>query len=703
MNNTPLQRILTRRKHLMAEGQRVAIPSLWHDAAAGGAGLLPGDRLAVLAAHRPDPKISWLDHMGYRLAALLSHWHRPLRQLRLRSRIILSLADKHRSLNDEALQGHLRQLAAACRMEREGPGGGGGTLATQEQHRGLAGVVLAVERVYGFTPHLEQVIGALALLEGRMAEMATGEGKTITAAMAAIVAAWRGKPCHVVTANDYLAKRDAELGQRLFGFCQVSAASVDGEMAPQIRAAAYGHDIVYSTAKELLGDYLRDRLALGKGASRTRLALEAARSRGGQGELEGVVMRGMVQVIVDEADSVLIDEAVTPLIISSQHPDDFLDQAARDAVHLANQLHEGEDYTLQRALRHVSLTLAGQARLVALAADLAPFWRHRDRARELVEMALYATRFLIRDQHYVVDDDKVVLVDELTGRLARQHTLSLGMQQILEASQNLPLSPPSEVSARLSFQRFFRLFIRLGGMTGTAEEARHEFGRVYRLLTVKIPTHKPVRRAHWQVVVCRNQIEKYTAIAKSALSLIVAGRAILIGMRSVGASEELYRHMRAVLPRVDIQILHAVNHDQESAIVARAGQPGALTIATNMAGRGTDIALHPSVRDRGGLHVIIGESNDFSRIDRQLLGRSARQGDPGSVQRFFSMDEDLIRRFLAPWLKKVWQWQHDHLPSWDPWVSGLVLRHVQWRAERLAFRQRSSILEQDMALDRGGF
>lgn len=701
MNDTPLQRILAQEERVVAEWKPMVLPSLWYGGVGGGGGLLPGDRLAVLASHRSDPKVSWLDQSGYRLSALLSHWHRPFRQLRLRARVILSLADQHRPLNDEALQGHLRQLAAACRMEGDGPRGG--VLATQGQHRGLAGMVLAVERVYGFTPHLEQVIGALALLEGRMVEMATGEGKTITAAMAAIVAAWRGKPCHVVTANDYLAKRDAELGQRLFGFCQVSAASVDGKMAPQVRAAAYGHDIVYSTAKELLGDYLRDRLALGRGASRTRFALEAARCRGGHGELEGVVMRGMVQVIVDEADSVLIDEAVTPLIISSQHPDDFLDQAARDAVQLAKQLKEGEDYTLQRALRHVSLTPAGHARLEALAKGLAPFWRHRDRARELVEMALYATRFLIRDQHYVVDDDKVVLVDELTGRLARLHTLSLGMQQILEASQSLPLSPPSEVSARLSFQRFFRLFVRLGGMTGTAEEARHEFGRVYRLLTVKIPTHKPVRRAHWRVVVCRDQAEKFAAISNSVMGLIAAGRAVLIGMRSVGASEELYRHMRTVLPQVKIQVLHAVNHEQESAIVARAGQPGALTIATNMAGRGTDISLHPSVKEQGGLHVIIAEANDFSRIDRQLLGRSARQGDPGSVQRFFAMDEDLVRRFLAPWLKRVWQWQHGYFPTWDAWFSGLVLRHVQRKAERLAFRQRSSILEQDMELDRSGF
>jgi preprotein translocase subunit SecA len=458
--------------------------------------------------------------------------------------------------------------------------------------------------------------------------------------------------------------------------------------------------VVYSTAKELLGDYLRDRLAIGQHPSRVRQALAFA--SGLPSGQRSTVMRGIWQVIVDEADSVLIDEAVTPLIISAQRPDDLLDQAAGEAVGLARQLEPGRDFRLQRALRHIELTEAGKNRLGELAERLQPFWRNAGRTRELVEMALYAQHMMRRDQHYVVEEDKVVLVDELTGRLARQRTLSLGMQQLLEASLDLPVSPPSEVSARLSFQRFFRLFRRLGGMTGTAEEARGEFQQVYRLATLRIPTHRPVQRQHWPSRVLVDEAAKFAAIAESAVSLAETGRAVLIGMRSVRTSEALHRYLRELKPGVSVNVLHAVNHAQESAIVAQAGKAGALTIATNMAGRGTDIALDDTVREAGGLHVILGESNDFSRIDRQLVGRCARQGDPGSVQRFIALDDELVQRFLPVWLGRFWTLQHRRWPRADKIVALILLGLAQWRAERLAFKQRENILKQDIELDRIG-
>lgn len=691
MSDSLLNRILSRPATLPAEGD--AADSLWF---AGGrhAATSPSERLMVLAAHRPDPLVSWFDSAGHRLLSFLQRLRRPVRALRTRAELIGRHAEAHRSDSDEVLREHLRALAQACRLA--------GRDSQAEAHAGLAGVGLAVERIYGFAPHVEQIMGALALLEGSMVEMATGEGKTLTAAMAAIVAAWRGLPCHVVTANDYLARRDAELGQPLFAFCHVSAASIDGDTQAAARAVAYNHDIVYSTAKELLGDHLRDGLALGKTPSRSRFSLDAVRAEGQIGG-NGVVMRGIFQVIVDEADSVLIDEAVTPLIISAQHPDDFLDRAALEAVGIARQLVVGQDFKVERALRHVELTPTGRARLDESVHNLAPFWRHRGRARELVEMALYAIELLVRDQHYVVEDEKIVLVDELTGRLARQRTLSLGMQQILEASQNLPISSPTEVSARLSFQRFFRLFHRLGGMTGTAEEARAEFAKVYRLFTLRIPTHRPVRRDSWPLCLCQDEVAKFDAIADSVFALLATGRAVLIGMRSVRSSEALHRHLQALRPELKANVLHAVNHAQESVIVAKAGQAGALTIATNMAGRGTDIVLDEGVRAKGGLHVIIGEANDFGRIDRQLIGRCARQGDPGSVQRFIAFDEELIRRFLPVWLRELWQWLHGRWPRWDQGMARFVLRFAQWRAEGLAFRQRQNILKQDVELDRSGF
>ena len=695
MSASLLHQVLEKRADLLGESSASLDSALW----LGGQTVYqtPTERLAVLQSHGAEIPMSWLDRWGHRALVPWRRMRRPVVRLRQRAQAIHTAAQAHRQDTDEALRARLQTLAQACRSANAAE-------QTQAEQAALSGVMLAVERIHGFQPHVEQLMGALALLDGDMAEMATGEGKTLTAAMAAIVAAWRGRPCHVVTANDYLAKRDAELGQALFAFCHVTAASVEGDVPPDARAAAYSHDIVYGTAKELLGDHLRDGLALGKNPSRTRFALNAARQEGRLGG-DGVVMRGIFQVIIDEADSVLIDEAVTPLIISAQRPDDFLEQAAHEAVRLARGLKEGTDFKIQQALRHVELTNEGLDTLQAMAHGLSPFWQHRARTRELVEMALYAIHLLVRDQHYVVEEDEVILVDELTGRLAHQRTLSLGMQQILEASQGLPLSPPSEVSARLSFQRFFRLFHRLGGMTGTAEEARGEFSSVYRLFTLRIPTHRPVIRERWPVRLYATQEEKMQAIAESALTLLSQGRAVLVGMRSVASSEALYRLVLSMKQDVPVQVhvLHAVHHAQESAIVAKAGQPGALTIATNMAGRGTDIALESSVREKGGLHVILGEANDYGRIDRQLMGRCARQGDPGSVQRFMALDEELIRRFVPHWLRDSWSWLYRKKPQWAQRGSDTMLALAQARAQRQAFRQRQNILKQDIELDRGGF
>ena len=552
-------------------------------------------------------------------------------------------------------------------------------------------------------------MGALALLDCNIAEMATGEGKTLTTALAAVTAAWNGRPCHVVTANDYLAKRDAELFTALYAYCGLSVAHIGGDTPPGGRAAAYNHDVVYTTAKELLGDFLRDRLALGAQPSRVELALRAlggGRPRGG-GQSGGgqVVMRGLHQVIVDEADSVLIDEAVTPLIISTPRPDGSLDDAARDAVRLARELVAETHYTLNRSLRHVELTPAGKEHLAALTGGFSAFWQSPDRAQELVVHALYALHLLVRDQHYVVKDDKIVLVDELTGRLADQRTLPVGLQQVLDAAEGLDISPPTEVSARLSFQRFFRLFPRVGGTTGTAREARDELTGVYRLRTVPIPTHRPVRRAHLPILVFRTEEEKLDAIARDALAMADSGRAVLVGMRSVRSSEALLRRFDALDPAraPDIRLLHAVNHAQESAIVAKAGQAGAITVATNMAGRGTDIALDPAVKERGGLHVIIGEPNDFRRIDRQLVGRCSRQGDPGSVRCYVGLEDDVVRRFLPRSMDGLWRRLHRLTPRLSRRVAPALLRSAQVRAERFSHRQRQTILEQDIQLDKAGF
>lgn len=699
----------------------------------------PLRRLATLEPHRSTPEPIWLDRIGRAISARLTGWQRPDRALRRRAEAVqqavtaLSEQRSQQCGDTGALVSLLRERAHHLRQQHNAARRASRDAAHDQA---LAAVALAVREVHGFLPHTVQLMGALGLLEGHMVEMATGEGKTLTAAMAAVVAGWRGLPCHVVTANDYLARRDAELGQKLFALCGLSVASVHDEVQPDARKAAYSHDIVYTTAKDLLADHLRDQLVLGKTPPRSRFALMqlgvpvSELNQGSASTQREVVMRGLSQVIVDEADSVLIDEAVTPLIISAQQPDDLLDRAALQVVGLIAELRVSEDsqddsadVLVQRALRHASLTEAGWRKVRAKTAAMEPFWRHPQRARELVDMALYAKHFLIRDLNFIVEDDKVVLIDELTGRLARQRTLSLGMQQILEALEGLPISPPSRVSARMSFQRFFQRFPKLGGMTGTAAEAGNEFGQVYGLATVSVPTHRKLLRQFWPHQVCADEAAKFDAIASSIRTLTAAGRSVLVGMRSVRSSEALAEHLRLRLGDVSVEVLHAVHHEHEAEIVARAGRPGAVTIATNMAGRGTDIALSDEVRAAGGLHVIIGESNDFRRIDRQLAGRCARQGDPGSVQRFVAPDEALIQRFAPPRVRQAWaarlhaqatalsalnQRVTDHASQPHPtspqdrWIAQALLAWCQRRAERLAFDQRKASLQHDLQLDKTG-
>lgn len=671
------------------------LPSLWSSADA--AGLAPSDRLRVLEAHQRELEPVWLDRVGPGIAAMIGRARRNLPRLRRVAQQVLARQPHYGALEGAAFAEALAGCAAASRLGYQAAARNLGAADLEA----LAAVAEAVRRVHGFLPHPEQIMGAVALLEGRMAEMATGEGKTITAAIAAIAAAWRGLPCHVVTANDYLAERDAELGQALFTLCGVSAASVTGDTPPEGRRGGYRHDIVYTTAKDFLADHLRDQIALGQRGFRVRFALAAAR-QGGAGDLPEVTTRGLYQVIVDEADSVLIDEAVTPLIISFQRPDDLLEEAAKEAVRLARSLLPDTDYRVRPMLRDIQLTPAGKERLHQLTRALGRFWRRQDRAEELVQMALYADNLMQRDRHFIIEEGKVVLIDELTGRLARQRTLSLGMHQVLEACHGLEISPLSEVRARQSFQRFFRRFHRLGGMTGTAREARGEFAKAYGLTTVAIPTHRAVRRKAWPMQIYATEAQKFAALADAAAELAAQGRAVLIGVRSVRASDALFETFCTRYPDLAVEKLNAVNNARESVIVAAAGQPGALTIATNLAGRGTDIALHERVRETGGLHVMIAESNDFARIDRQLIGRCARQGDPGTYRRYVSLDEELISRFLPRPLLRLWQGQRRLVPGGSAAMAQLMVWLAQSRAARVAFRQRLQTVKADIEIDKVG-
>ncbi|HVV00100.1 MAG TPA: prepilin peptidase, partial [Verrucomicrobiae bacterium] len=409
------------------------------------------------------------------------------------------------------------------------------------------------------------------------------------------------------------------------------------------------------------------------------------------------VQRGLHTAIVDEADSVLIDEAVTPLIIAATQPNETLRNAAAMARVLSQSLQPGVHYHNNSTFKEVDLTPQGLQELAREAQMLPGFWRGHDRRLELVVQALVAREFFHRDKQYIVQDGKVLIVDEFTGRPMPQRTWREGMHQAIEAKEGLQISDPSETIARLSFQRFFRCFHKLSGMSGTAREAARELWQVYHLPTVTIPPNKPCIRRQLPDRIFVDETAKWDAVALEIESMHRTLRPLLVGTRSVAASEKLAAMLqeRGLEPKV----LNATRLAEEAAIIAMAGEAGRITIATNMAGRGTDIKLGRGVHDLGGLHVIATERHESSRVDRQLFGRSGRQGDPGSAQAFWSAEDELMTRYLPSATRRL---AAASLRS--HWAGGrrlarAAIRSAQRNAQKLAFKQRRAVLSADLWLD----
>jgi preprotein translocase subunit SecA len=551
-------------------------------------------------------------------------------------------------------------------------------------------------RQIGEKPFPVQIAGALALENGYIAEMATGEGKTLACTMPVTVAGWRGQGCHVITVNDYLAKRDAEWMGKIYRFCGLTVAYIEQQTPAAERKAAYMADVTYCTNKEVSADFLRDRLLLGRlrGLSSTLAAKIAA---GGGQVTDRLVQRGLHYAIVDEADSILIDESVTPLIISGHAPNPEQIDSFRQASEIADQLKLQIDYRINDRYREVELTSRGETHLEELTSDLGGLWKASRRRLEMVNQALTAKELYLRDKHYVVDDDKVVIVDEFTGRLMPDRSWRDGLHQAVEAKERVEVNPPKDTYARISFQRFFRMYNKLSGMTGTATEATSEFWQIYQLPVVRIPTNRPCIRKNLPTIVLPTEAAKWTRIVREIRRIHEIERPILVGTRSVRASEHLSRLLEA--ENLDYQVLNAVYHRQEAQIVAGAGQAGQITVATNMAGRGTDIKLGRGVAQLGGLHVLGAEPNESARIDRQLFGRGARQGDPGSAQGIFSLEDEIVARYA----KNAGAYLRRRCANTRGDSSSRLVRSVfhlaQFRAERLALRRRRSVLRTDHWLD----
>jgi preprotein translocase subunit SecA len=412
---------------------------------------------------------------------------------------------------------------------------------------------------------------------------------------------------------------------------------------------------------------------------------------------DGMVLRGLHTAIVDEADSVLIDEAVTPLIIAASHENHSLREAAQLAQDMIDVLRPETDYRSNARYKEIELTKAGLQKLVEQASHLPGLWQGHDRRLELVIQALIAREFFHRDQQYIIEGDKLVIVDEFTGRPMPQRAWREGMHQAIEAKEGIPITDPTETIARLSFQRFFKCFHKLSGMTGTAREAAGELWQVYGLPTIAIPPNRPCIREQWPDRFFLREDDKWQAVAAEIEKLHTTGRPLLVGTRSVLASERLGQWLAE--RGLEAKILNATRLKEEAEIVALAGERGHITIATNMAGRGTDIKLGRGVAALGGLHVIATERHESGRVDRQLFGRAARQGDPGIAQAFISAEDELLRKFLSKPARKglIETWRRN-FPGKER-IARTAVKLAQNKAQSLAFKQRRGVLRSDVWLD----
>jgi preprotein translocase subunit SecA len=527
-----------------------------------------------------------------------------------------------------------------------------------------------------------QLVGGWAMLNGMIAEMETGEGKTLTATLTAATAALAGRAVHVITVNDYLAERDAEAMGPVYRALGLSVGCVRQGMDPASRRTAYRCDVTYCSNKEIAFDYLRDRMALGGRPRPIAMRLHAL-SGGGQGDR--LLLRGLQFAVVDEADSVLVDEARTPLILSAEGSHNQEEALHEQALALARELGEA-DFSLGDD--GVELSAQGEQRLEELCRPLQGVWRGPRRREQLVRQALSALYRYQCDKHYLVRDGKVVIIDENTGRLMPDRSWEQGMHQLIEMKEGCEVTRRRETLARISYQRFFRRYVHLAGMTGTASEVAPELWAVYRLRVATVPTNRPARRVRCADSVYGRTELKWRATVERIRELRATGRPVLVGTRSVAASEELARALDAA--QVPYRLLNARQDRDEAQIVARAGEPGCVTVATNMAGRGTDIKLAPGIAELGGLHVIATELNDSARIDRQLFGRCGRQGDPGSCEAILAIEEDLVDSFLPFAARRL-----RHLERLPLALGKAVFAAAQWRAERAYSRTRRDLLDLD--------
>jgi preprotein translocase subunit SecA len=537
-------------------------------------------------------------------------------------------------------------------------------------------VAIMAERHLGLRPYRSQLAGAGVLLSGGIAEMETGAGKTLTAAIAAVVAVLSGERVHLITANDYLAARDAAWLKDFYAIFGLSSGVITHEVPPAERSSVYAAAIVYGSNKEIAFDYLRNRITLGSDSGAVRLALQPLHDPSPRSN--GVTMRGLPFAIVDEADSVLVDECRTPLIISeTRQPDP---DWASIGHQLAADLEPRVDFELQRDNRQIKLTSVGKSKLAKKGEKIGGVWRNMTRREHAAAQALAALHLFHRDEHYVVQNDKIELIDEYTGRTAEDRSLGDGLHQMIEAKEKVTITGQRETMGRITYQTFFRRYRRLAGMTGTAREITGELASVYGVQVTTVRSAYRTKRRFLIPRIYRSEDAKLKAVVQKVRRLQARGQPVLVATRTIRTSLCVSEALTEAM--IEHSVLNATQDAHEGDVIAQAGQLRRVTVATNMAGRGVDIKLGDDVVRLGGLHVILTELHEAGRIDRQVFGRCARQGDRGSVQTMLSWSDPLIETF-GGWKAK---WRMGHL---------FTFLKAQRRAEALHARARLDLLKQD--------
>jgi len=576
---------------------------------------------------------------------------------------INSLEKKFSKLGDKALQAKTDEFRGRIKK---------GETLDDILPEAFAVVREAAKRTIGLRHHDVQLIGGIVLHRGAIAEMANGEGKTLVATLAAYLNGIEGKGVHVVTVNDYLARRDKEWMGPVYEFLGLSVGVIQNGMSPPERRKAYQCDITYGTNNEFGFDYLRDNMAH---------------------RLEDQVQRGFYYAIVDEIDSILIDEARTPLIISG--PSEESTELYYTVDRLVHRLKKDKDYEVDEKNQTVALTEEG-VRKVENMLGVNNIYQDT-RGWQLVHhinQAIRAHELYERDKDYLVKNGEVVIIDEFTGRLMPGRRWSDGLHQAVEAKEGVTIRSENQTLATITLQNYFRMYEKLCGMTGTAATEAEEFMKIYGLEVIVIPTHKPCRREELEDKIYQTERAKFKAVIEKVEELYKKERPVLVGTRSVEKSEKLSRMLKE--KGIPHTVLNAKYHEKEAQIVAQAGQKRAVTIATNMAGRGTDIKLGEGVADLGGLFVIGTERHESRRIDNQLRGRAGRQGAPGTAQFYVSLEDELMRIFGSERISAIMTRLKipEDQPIEHPWITR-ALERAQQKVERRNFEIRKQLLEFD--------